>query len=70
LTIESVVSFGSRFGGCGAGKKSSSRCVVWGQSTGPDADETLEFGGNVHCEDVGAKDMSGGGAEVAPRHSG
>jgi hypothetical protein len=45
-----------------AGKKDSSRCVFWGQSAGPDADKTLESGGWVHCEDLVAKDMSGGGA--------
>jgi hypothetical protein len=34
--------------------------LFWGQSKGPDADETLKFGGEDHCEDLDAKDMSGG----------
>lgn len=34
--------------------------MVWGQSMEPDADETLELGGWVHCEDPLAKGMSGG----------
>jgi len=43
-----------------AGRKYLSRCMFWGQSMGPVADETLKFGTWVHCEDLGAKDMSGG----------
>jgi hypothetical protein len=34
--------------------------LFWGQSKGPDADETLKFGDEDHCEDLDAKDMSGG----------
>jgi hypothetical protein len=33
--------------------------LFWGQSKGPDADETLKFGDEDHCEDLDAKDMSG-----------
>ncbi len=36
-----------------------SRCLFWRQSKGPAADETLKFGGEDHCEDLAAKDMSG-----------
>jgi hypothetical protein len=34
--------------------------LFWGQNKGPVADETLEFVGEDHCEDLGVKDMSGG----------
>jgi hypothetical protein len=34
--------------------------LFWGQSKGPDADETLKFGKEDHYEDLDAKDMSGG----------
>jgi hypothetical protein len=60
LTIESGISFCRGFGVCRAVKKDLSRCLFWGQSKGPDADETLEFGGGDHCEGLVAKDMSGG----------
>jgi hypothetical protein len=33
--------------------------LFWRQSKGPDADETLEFGGEDHYEDLNVKDMSG-----------
>jgi len=59
LTIESGISFYKRFGVCRTVKKDLSRCLFWGQSKGPDADETLEFSEEDHCEDLDAKDMSG-----------
>jgi hypothetical protein len=33
--------------------------MFWGQSMGPDADETLKSGSLVHSEDLVAKGMSG-----------
>jgi hypothetical protein len=60
LTIESGISFYKCFGVCRAVRKDLSRCLFWRQSKGPDTDETLEFGGEDHCEDLDAKDMSGG----------
>jgi hypothetical protein len=35
--------------------------MFWGQSMRPPTVETLELGGMVHCEDLAAKGMSGGG---------
>ena len=59
MTIESGISFCKCFGVCRAVKKDLSRCLFWGQNKGPDADETLEFDVEDHCEDLDVKDMSG-----------
>ena len=59
MTIESGISFCKCFGVCRTVKKDLSRCLFWGQSKGPVADETLKFGEEDHCEDLDAKDMSG-----------
>jgi len=41
------------------GKEDLSRCMFWGQSMGPAAEETLKFSIQVHSEDLGVKSMSG-----------
>jgi hypothetical protein len=35
--------------------------MIWGQSMGPTADETLKLGGEDHSEDLNIKGMSGDG---------
>lgn len=35
--------------------------MVWGQSMGPTADETLKLDAEDHSEDLGVKGMSGDG---------
>lgn len=61
LTIESGISFGRCFGICQTVKKDLSRCMFWGQSMGPTADETLKLDITDHSEDRGVKGMSGDG---------
>ena len=61
LTIESGISFGSRFGEGQTVRKDLSRCMFWGQSMGPTADETLKLDATDDSEVRGVKGMSGDG---------
>ena len=61
LTIESGISFGKCFGVCRTVRKDLSRCMFWGQSMGPTADETLKLDATDDSEVRSVKGMSGDG---------